>query len=225
MNEFRSKEKPTNYEAQGLCLTMTLAPREHVLDLDALIDVLTTHTLPGYEGTRVGGEIALGEDVVRDVCQTLALEVRQVKTDALGRSELVHAVHILVMHPNGLGSVRYINIIGQIPSRAPRIKKKSLTDDKVDSGLGGVASTAREQVLDGAAGLQTHSTAVLPPGDRAPLGVNKPLLEDVVEDVLKVEQVRSIADVDKLSSDLLVRTRRLVVGDPELSALGLSAKC
>ena len=49
------------------------------------------------------------------------------------------------------------------------------------------------------------------------------MLEDVVEDILKVEQVRSVADIDELGSDLLLRTRRLVVSDPELRTLGLSA--
>ena len=101
---------------------------------------------------------------------------------------------------------------------------RPLTDNKVERGLGGAASAAREQVLDGAAGLQTHGGAVLPPGDGAPLGVDETLLEDVIEDVLKVEQVCSVADLDELSSDLLVRTGRLVVGDPELGTLGLSAK-
>jgi len=191
-----------NYEAQGLCLAKTLVPREHVLDLDALFDVLATRTLPVYERTRLGGKIPLGEDVVREVRETVTLEVRLVETDALGRSNLVRAVHIFIVHPNGLGDVR---------------------DNKMERGLGGAASAAREQVLDGAAGLQTRGGAVLPPGDGAPLGVDESLLEDVVEDVLKVEQMRSVADIDELSSDLLLRTRRLVVGDPELRDMGLSA--
>lgn len=98
------------------------------------------------------------------------------------------------------------------------------TDNEVERGLGGAASAAREQVLDGAAALQTRGGAVLPPGDGTPLGINETLLEDVVEDILKVEQVRGVADIDELSSDLLLCTRRLVVGNPELRTLGLSAK-
>ena len=73
--------------------------------------MLATHTLPVHERTRLGGEIPLGEDVVREVCQTLTLEVRQVETDALGRSDLVEAIHVFIVHPNGQGNVRYINII------------------------------------------------------------------------------------------------------------------
>jgi len=191
-----------NYKAQGLRLAKTLVPREHVLNLDALFDVLATHTLPGYERTQLGGEIPLGEDVVREVRQTVTLEVSQVETNALGRSDLARAVQVFIVHPNGLGNVR---------------------DNKVERGLGSAASAIREEVLDGAAGLQTHGGAVLPPGDGAPLGVDESLLEDVIEDVLKVEQVRGVADIDELSSDLLLRTRRLVVGDPELRTLGLSA--
>ena len=93
----------------------------------------------------------------------------------------------------------------------------------MERGLGGAASAARDQVLDGAAGLQTHGGAVLPPGDGAPLGVDEALLEDIVEDVLEVEQTRSVADVDELSSDLLLGARRLVVGDPELGGVDLGA--
>jgi len=191
-----------NDEAQGLRLAKTLAPTEHVFNLDALFDVLATHALPGYERTHLGGEISLGEDVVREVRQTITLEVRHVETDALGRSDLVRAVHIFIVHPDDLGNIR---------------------DNKVERGLGGVASAAREQVLDRAAGLQTHGATVLPPGDRAPLGVDESLLEDIIEDVLKVEQMRSVADIDELSSDLFVGTRSLVVCDPELRTLGLSA--
>jgi len=191
-----------NYEAQRLRLAKTLVPREHVLDLDALFDVLATRTLPVYVGARLGGEIPLGEDVVREVRQTVTLEVGLVETDALGRGDLMRAVHVFIVHPNGLGDVG---------------------DNEVERGLGGAASAARDQVLDGAAGLQTHGGAVLPPGDGAPLGVDKALLEDIVEDVLEVEQTGSVADVDELSSDLLLRARRLVVGDPELGGVDLGA--
>ena len=99
----------------------------------------------------------------------------------------------------------------------------SRTDNKVERGLGSATSATREQVLDGAAGLQAHGRAILPPGDGAPLAIDESLLEDIVEDVLKVEQVRSLADIDELGGDLLLGTRRLVVGDPELGTLGLSA--
>ena len=51
------------------------------------------------------------------------------------------------------------------------------------------------------------------------------MLEDVIEDVLKVEQLRGVADIDELGSDLLVRARRLMVGDPKLGTLELRAKC
>ena len=54
------------------------------------------------------------------------------------------------------------------------------TDNEVERGLGGATSAAREQVLDGDAGLQTDGGAVLPPGDEAPLGVDESLLEDVL---------------------------------------------
>ena len=91
--------------------------------------------------------------------------------------------------------------------------------------FGGAAGVASEQVLDGAAGLQTQGGAVLPPRDGAPLGIDEALLEDVIEDVLKVEQLRGVANVDELSGDLLVRAGRLVVGNPELGTLELRAKC
>jgi len=92
-----------------------------------------------------------------------------------------------------------------------------LTDDEVDRGLGGSSGTAVDYVLDGGAGLQTNGAAVLPPSDGAPLGVHEALLEDIVEDVLEVEELRGVTDVDELCGDLLVRAGRLVVSDPELA--------
>jgi hypothetical protein len=40
------------------------------------------------------------------------------------------------------------------------------------------------------------------------------LLEDVVENVLEIEEVRGIVDIDELGGDLLMNAGRLVVGDP-----------
>ena len=98
---------------------MTLAPREHLLDLGALFDVLPTCTLPRYESTRIGWKIPLGEDVVRDVCQTLTLEVGQVEADTLGRSVRVYAVQVFIVHPNRLRHVRCIKIFASNPKSQP----------------------------------------------------------------------------------------------------------
>jgi hypothetical protein len=98
-----------------------------------------------------------------------------------------------------------------------RVRKSARhTNDEVKRRFGGAAGTARKQVLDGGACLETRRGAVLPPDDRAPLRVHISLLEDVVEDILKVVQVRPIATVNELCSHLLRRARCLVVSDPEL---------
>jgi len=47
--------------------------------------------------------------------------------------------------------------------------------------------------------------AFLPPGDGTPFRIDEPLLEDVVEDVLEVEEVRDVADVDELRGHLFAR--------------------
>jgi hypothetical protein len=101
-----SSEVLTNNEAQGLSLTETFAPREHVLDLSALVDDLPTCTLPAHKRTRLAGKIALGEDVIRDVRQALTLEVRQVEADTLDSGMLVPSMHVFIVHPNGQGYVR-----------------------------------------------------------------------------------------------------------------------
>ena len=87
--------------------------------------------------------------------------------------------------------------------------------------FGGAAGAAGKQILDGATGLQTHGGVVLPPADGAPLGVHEPLLEDVIEDIFEVEQLRGVADVDELRGHLLVDTRSLMVRDPKLGRRAL----
>ena len=95
----------------------------------------------------------------------------------------------------------------------------------MQSGFRGAPSTACEQVLDSVAILKTHGGTVLPPCDCAPLGVHESLIENMVEDVLKIENVRGVADVEELRpnlwGDLLVGARRLMVGNPEVRSLGL----
>ena len=72
---------------------------------------------------------------------------------------------------------------------------------------------AREQLLHGVARLEARRGAFLPPGDGTLFRIDEPLLEDVVEDVLEVEEVRGVADVDELRGHLFARARRLVVRD------------
>jgi len=164
--------------------------------------VLSASPLPGHTAARLAGEIPLGEDVVREVRQAFTLEMRHIEADALGCGVGVSTLHIFVVHPDGCGGIR---------------------NDEAKRGLGCASGTAGEQVLDGAAGLQTREGVVLPPGDRAPLGIYEALLEDVVEDVLEVEEVHRVADVEELGGDLLVSAGRLVVGDPEIGSLDLGA--
>jgi len=193
-----------NNKTQGLFIASTLAPRKHFFDFRALIDDLPTRALPAYQRTCLARKVAFGEDVVRDVSQALALKVRQVKADTLGSGILMPGVHVFVVHPNGKWDIR---------------------DDEVECSFRSATSTADKQVLDGAACLETDGSAVLPPDDRAPLGVHESLLEDVIEDVLEVIQVCPVADIDELGSDLLVGARRLMVGDPELrSAVSWSTR-
>lgn len=90
------------------------------------------------------------------------------------------------------------------------------TDDETQRRRGAASRAAREQLLHGLARLEARRGAFLPPGDGTPFGIDEPLLEDVVEDVFEVEEVRAVADVDKLRGHLLARAGRLVVRDPEL---------
>jgi hypothetical protein len=69
------------------------------------LDVLSASGLPGYKRARLAGEIPLGKNMVGEVCQTLALEVRHIEANALGRSVGARTVHIFVVHPDGYGNI------------------------------------------------------------------------------------------------------------------------
>ena len=99
----------TDYEAQRLVLTDTFTPGQNVFDLRTFLDVLSTSGLPGHKGARLTGEISLGKDVIREVCQALAFEVRQIEVDALGRGMGVPAVCVFVVYPDGYGGIHYMS--------------------------------------------------------------------------------------------------------------------
>jgi len=188
-----------DHEAQWLFLAKTLSPREDVFDPCALFNVLSASAFPRHQRTGLAREISLCEDVIRNVREALtALHVCRVETDALRRGAMMmrmrmrRAVHVFVVHPNGGRGVRY---------------------DETKRGRGGVSNAASEQILDGVARLETRGSAFLPPGDGAPLRVHESLLEDVIEDILEIKHV---GDVNELCGHSPLRTRRLVVGDPEI---------
>jgi len=76
------------------------------------------------------------------------------------------------------------------------------TNDETQRRRRAASRAAREQLLHGVARLEACRGAFLSPGDGTPFRIDEPLLEDVVEDVLEVEEVRGIGDVDKLRGHL-----------------------
>jgi len=142
-----STDLQVDYEAQGLILADTFAPRQNVFDLCVFFDVLSASGLPGHKRARMAREISLGKDMVREVRQALTLEVWQIEADALGRGLGVPGVvtaYVFIVHPDGY---------------------RDIHDDKAKCSFRAAASTTREQVLDSGAGLETHRSAVLPPDD------------------------------------------------------------
>jgi hypothetical protein len=100
----------TDNEAQGFSLANAFTQREHVLNLGAFVDDLATWGLPAHQSTRLGGEISLGKDMVREVRQALTLEVRQIEAETLGRGMEMASMHVFIVHPNGQWDIRCIHI-------------------------------------------------------------------------------------------------------------------
>ncbi len=176
----------------------------------------SARAFPRHQRTDLAGEIPLREDIIRNVREALtALHVWRIKADPLCRGMMPRAVHVFVVHPNGSRNVRYKSshsVSEMLSTQGSRRR----TYDKTERGRGGASYAAREQLLNNVARLEPRGGAFLPPGDGAPLWVHEPLLEDVVEDILEVEQVGPVADVDELRGHRPLRARRLVVRDPEL---------
>lgn len=99
----------TNNQTEGLILTGTLTPRQYIRNKGMFLDLLSTETLPVNYRPKLGYEIPLVEDVVRNVCQSLQPPVggrgSQLDTLSDDGSRCVVAVH--VAEPYGGGSVLY----------------------------------------------------------------------------------------------------------------------
>ena len=97
------------------------------------------------------------------------------------------------MYPNG----RYKSGIVNTPFSHKR-GTHHRTNDETQRRRRAASRAAREQLLHGVARLEACRGAFLSPGDGTPFRIDEPLLEDVVEDVLEVEEVRGVGDVDEL---------------------------
>ena len=97
----------TDHETQGLVLADTFTPGQNVFNPRAFLDVLSTSGLPGHKGARLAGEISLGKDIIREMCQALAFEVRQIEVNALGRGLGMPTAYIFVMYPDGHRGIHY----------------------------------------------------------------------------------------------------------------------
>ena len=221
----------TDHETERLFFANALTPREYILDLGALVDVLPARALPRHHRARSAREVSLRKYIIRDVRHAFAaLHLWLVQTDALRRGVRARAVHVLVMYPNGRRNVRYTNqgnVNDTVNSHIYDTTKKQVThrtDDETERRRRAAPRAAREQLLDGVARLEARRGAFLPPGDGTPFRIDEALLEDVVEDVLEVEEVRGVADVDELRGHLFARAGRLVVRDPELGRSAVSGE-
>ena len=110
---FRKRRKDlavtlTNHETQWLLLANALTPREYILDLYTLLNMLPARSFPGYHRTGPARKVPLRKDIIRDMRQALkAFHLWQIEADTLRSGMGTRAVQVLIMHPNGRGDVRY----------------------------------------------------------------------------------------------------------------------
>jgi hypothetical protein len=93
LHDFHSgKEEPlgrilrtlTNHETEWLLLANALTPREYILDLYTLLNMLPACSFPGYHGTGAAREVPLRKYVIRDMRQALkAFQLWQIEADTL----------------------------------------------------------------------------------------------------------------------------------------------
>jgi hypothetical protein len=80
----RVEQPLTDHETEWLLLANALTPREYILNLYTLLNVLPARSLPGYHRTGPAREVPLRKDIIRDMRQALkALHLRQIEADTL----------------------------------------------------------------------------------------------------------------------------------------------
>ena len=103
----RESRTLTDHETEWLLLANALTPGEYVLDLGALLNVLSALAFPRHHRTGLAREVPLREDIIRDMRQALtALHLGQIEADTLRRGMRARAVHVLIVNPNSRRNVR-----------------------------------------------------------------------------------------------------------------------
>jgi hypothetical protein len=196
----RLADRLINDKANRPVLTQSLAALQESYNTDVLVDNLSTRTLPVDVAPQLVGDVALGEKVVGNVCQLLALELSRVRLNALHDDGRAGIVGVDIAEPQRSGDV---------------------SDDESQGRVLALADTLLEEVVDVAAAFDPHTVLFFPVRTGAVLGIDPALLEDVVEDLLQVTELVTLqVEVNELSGVGLVGTRGLVVGEPNLVVAG-----
>lgn len=89
----------TNDQTKTSGLSETVSTLEHTFKRLVLFDLASTCTLPVHSGSQLALEIAVGEDVVRQVSNELALGFQSIQLHALGHHWREGLVKVVVAKP------------------------------------------------------------------------------------------------------------------------------
>lgn len=194
MSRSSSADRLIDDETNGPILAQSVSAFQELNDLGVLVDGLATGALPVDVAPQVVGEEALVEQIVGDVSQLLARELRRL--DALNDDRRARVVGIDIAEPQ---------------------RGRDVRNDQSQRGILALADTLLDEILNLAAASDPLAILFLPVRTSAVLGVDPALLEDMVENILQVMEFVSLKiEVKELARDGPVGAGHLVVGEPDL---------
>lgn len=94
--------------------------------------------------------------------------------------------------------------------------RRNIRDDKTESGLRTLPNAVLQQVFHRMRPMNTLTFVILPERDWSIPGFDETLMEQVVKDVFKVDELLVLElELDELSSYRFVAARHLVIGQPQ----------
>lgn len=94
--------------------------------------------------------------------------------------------------------------------------RRNIRDDKTECGLRTLPNAVLQQVFHRMRPVNTLTFVILPERNRSIPGFDETLMEQVVEDVFKVDELLVLElELDELGSYRLVAARHLVIGQPQ----------